>query len=386
MKKIYLDYAATTPTDPLVIRAMEPYWFERFGNPSSAHTFGREAKKALEDARENVSVFLGTTPKQIVFTSGGTEANNQAILGAARRMKGKGKHIVSTKIEHHSVLEPLEYLEKKGFEVTYLDVTPNGRVDVTAVQEALREDTILVSIMHANNEMGAVQDIVEISKVVKEKDVFFHVDAVQTVGHIPVDVDALGVDLLSMSAHKFYGPKGVGALYIREGTDVAPFLVGGDQESGQRASTQNIPGIVGMSQAITLCREKMQEEAEEQIRLRDYMIQEMLEKIPGVTVNGDRIKRLPNNVHVSLEKIQAEELLMSLDMEGICASMGSACRAGAMEASHVLRAMQVPEELIYGALRVSIGRWTTQEDVDIFLEKLPGIIHSIGKYKTFPAA
>lgn len=377
MKRIYLDYAATTPTDPEVIKAMEPFFFKEFGNPSSIHSFGQEAKHAIEDARQVLSSFLGAKPEEIVFTSGGTEANNFAIEGAAYALEGKGRHIITSNIEHHAVTEPCKFLEKRGFKITYVPVDKEGLVSPDDIKKAITPQTILVSIMHANNEIGTIQPIAEIGKVAKESGVYFHTDSVQTAGHISVNVDGLNVDLLSLSAHKFYGPKGVGALYIRKGTRIERFLHGGDQERGRRASTHNTPGIVGLAKAIELCRAKMDEEAKFQIALRNRLIKEITHKIPEVYLNGHPTKRLPNNVNVSIKYIEGESILLNLDMLGIAASTGSACTSTSLEPSHVLLAIGRSHEIAHGSLRITLGRWTQKEDIDYLLEHLPKIVEKL---------
>lgn len=379
MERIYFDYASTTPTDPYVIAAMDPYFYAQFGNPASLHAFGREALKAMEDARQSVARSIGARPEEIIFNSGATEGNNHALFGIARGLKDKGKHIVISAIEHHSLQAPAGYLAKEGYKVTYLPVSREGLVDPGQVQEALTDETILVAVMHANNEIGTIEPVAEIGKVVRAKGIPFLVDAVQTAGHIPVNVDELGSDFLTMSAHKFYGPKGVGALYARRGgkTKIASFLLGGDQESGRRASTQNVAGIVGLAKALELCLENMSLEMATQTRLRDQLLSEIPKRIDGVAINGHRTSRLPNNAHFAFEKVSGESLLMSLDMAGMCASMGSACKAGAMESSRVLRAIGLSDELAHGALRVTIGRWTTQAHVDYLLEQLPRIVKGL---------
>ncbi len=375
MKNIYLDYASTTPVDPKVIEAMKPYFYDIFGNVSSTHFFGREANKALEDSREILARFIGAKSEEIIFTSGATEANNHAIIGTARRLKNKGRHIIVSAIEHPSVLSPVEYLEKEeGFLVTYAGVDKYGRVDVQAIEEAITEQTILVSVMCASNEIGTIQPIAEVGKIAKANNVYFHVDAVQALGHIPVNVNEMGVDLLSLSAHKFYGPKGIGALYIRQGTQIISLLMGGDQERGRRASTQNVAGAVGLAKAIELCQENMSQESKDQIQWRDYLLREVPQRIEGVMINGHPTQRLPNNVHFSFEKVQGESLLMSLDMEGIATSMGSACHSGAMEPSHVLRAMGLSDALAFGALRITMGRWTTEQHIETLINKLERMV------------
>jgi cysteine desulfurase len=374
MKRIYLDYAATTPTDPAVIQAMQPYFFEKFGNPSSIHSFGQDARKAVEDSRKTVADFLAAKPEEIVFTSGGTESNNFAIGGVAYAMQHKGNHIVTTAIEHHAVTEPCKVLEKRGFEVTFVAVDKYGLVDPGDIRKAITDKTVLVSVMQANNEIGTIQPVEEIGKITRGKGVYFHTDAVQTVGHIPVDVDGLNVDLLSLSAHKFYGPKGVGALYIRKATRIERFLHGGDQEKGRRASTHNTPGIVGLAKALELCRQKMDEEARLQEALRDKLIRAVPDKIPDVFLNGHPVKRLPNNVNFSIKYIEGESMLLNLDMLGIAASTGSACTSTSLEPSHVLLAIGLAHEIAHGSLRITLGRWTKQEDIDYLIDHLPKIV------------
>ncbi len=379
MRKIYLDYAATTPVDPLVIKAMEPYFFEKFGNPSSIHSYGQEAKKAVEEAREKLAEFLGAKPEEIIFTSGGTESNNSALLGVSSALGKKGKHIITSKIEHHAVLEPCKFLEKNGFQITLVGVDKFGLVDPDQVKEAITDKTILISIMHANNEIGTIQPIGEIAAIARQRGIYFHSDAVQSVGHIPTEVDKLNVDLLSLSAHKFYGPKGVGALYIRKGTRIEKFLHGAGQEAGKRASTHNTSGIVGMSKAIEICSEKMEEEAVFQTKLRNRVIKEIKEKIPDVFLNGHPNKRLPNNINISFKHIEGESLLVNLDLLGIAASSGSACSSTSLEPSHVLLALGVSRELAQSAIRFSLGRWSKAQDIDYLLEQLPKIVRKLRK-------
>jgi len=374
MKRIYLDYAATTPSDPEVIKAMEPYFFEKFGNPSSIHSFGQEAKGAIEEAREKLASFLGAKAEEIIFTSGGTESNNFAVQGTAYAQAKKGNHIITTAIEHHAIIEPCKFLEKRGFKVTYVGVDKNGLVSPDDIKKAITDKTVLISVMHANNEIGTIQPIVQIGKIARESGISFHTDAVQTVGHIPVNVDDLNVDLLSLSAHKFYGPKGVGALYVRKGTRIERFLHGGDQEKGRRASTHNTPGIVGLGKAIELCLDKMKDEAKFEMALRDRLIKEIKEKISDVYLNGHPQQRLPNNVNFSIKYIEGESILLNLDMLGIAASTGSACTSTSLEPSRVLLAIGLPHEIAHGSLRITLGRWTKEDDVDYFLEHLPGIV------------
>ncbi|OGX23326.1 MAG: cysteine desulfurase NifS [Omnitrophica WOR_2 bacterium RIFCSPHIGHO2_02_FULL_45_21] len=379
MERIYLDYAATAPCDPLVLEAMKPYFSEKFGNPSSIHSFGQEAKKATEDSRLILADFLGAKPEEIVFTSGGTESSNFALFGMFGALEKKGNHIITSSIEHHAISEPCKILEKRGCAVTYLKVDKNGLVDPREVLKSITEKTILISIMHANNEIGVIEPIAEIGKIAKEKAVAFHTDAVQTVGHIPVNVNDLNVDLLSLSAHKFYGPKGVGALYIRKGTRINKFLHGGDQERGLRASTSNVSGIVGLGKAAALCKEKMAQEAEFQSGLRDVLIKGLLARIEKSYLNGHPSLRLPNNVNISLEYIEGESMLLHLDMLGIAASTGSACTSSSLEPSHVLLAIGLPHEIAHGSLRFTLGRWTKKSDIDYLIEVLPGIIDRLRK-------
>lgn len=377
MKRIYLDYAATAPCDPEVVKAMEPYFFEKFGNASSIHSFGQEAKKALEDSRSILADFLGALPGEIVFTSGGTESDNNVIFGVAGALTGKGNHIITSAIEHHAISEPCKELEKRGFKVTYVGVDKDGLVSPDEVKKAITDKTILISIMHANNEIGSIQPIAQIGKIAKEKGVYFHTDAVQTVGHLPINVNDLNIDLLSLSAHKFYGPKGVGALYIRKGTRLARFLYGGDQESGRRASTHNVSGIVGLAKAIELCSKGMDKEAKYLISLRDKLIKEIPEKIPEVKLNGHPTQRLPNNVNFSIKYIEGESMLLSLDMLGLALSTGSACTSSSLEPSHVLLAIGLDHATAHGSLRISMGRWTKEQDVKFLLENLPRVVEKL---------
>ncbi|MCM8801614.1 MAG: cysteine desulfurase NifS [Candidatus Omnitrophica bacterium] len=377
MKRIYLDYAATTPCDPEVLKEMEPYLFEKFGNPSSIHSFGQEAKKAIESARETIAKILGARPEEIIFTSGGTESNNFSLFGVAYALQERGNHIITSSIEHHAVLEPVKILEKRGFKVTYLKVNKFGLVDPQDLKKAITDKTILISIMHANNEIGTIQPIKELVEIAHRRDIYFHTDAVQTVGHIPLDVNELKVDLLSLSAHKFYGPKGVGALYVRKGTRLVRFLHGGDQERGLRASTHNTPGIVGMAKALELCQKNMAKEIEFQERLRDRIIEEIQEKIPEVYLNGHPKLRLPNNVNFSIKYIEGESILLHLDLLGIAVSTGSACTSSSLEPSHVLLAIGLSPEIAHGSLRITLGRWTKEEDIDYLLEELPGVVDKL---------
>lgn len=377
MEKIYLDYAATAPTDPAVIRAMEPFFFERFGNASSAHSFGQEAKKAAEDARQAVAGFIHAKPEEIIFTSGGSESNNHAIFGVADALSSKGNHIIVSNIEHHSVSKTVEHLEKKGLKVTRVSVNTDGLIDPEDVKKAVTDKTILISVMHANNEIGTIQPVAEIGKIAKGKNIYFHCDAVQTVGHLPLDVRELNIDFLSFSGHKFCGPKGVGALYMRKGVKALKFIHGGDQERERRASTLNLPGIVGLGKALEICKEKMAEEIKTQTFLRDKIIQEIKKRIPDSFLNGHRVQRLPNNVNVAFNGVDGEALLMSLDMAGIAVSMGSACTAAARLPSYTLRAIGLSDELAFSAIRITVGRWTDEQQVDSFLNHLVPMVERL---------
>ena len=374
MRRVYLDHSATTPVDAEVATLMLTYYTEKYGNPSSIHGFGREAKHALEEARLQVASLIGAKPEEVTFTSGGTEADNLAILGIAEARRNKGKHLMISAIEHHAVLETAEYLEKMGFELTVLPVNAEGFVEVETVAKALRPDTILVSVMHANNEVGTIQPIEEIGKLVREHGAAFHVDAVQTLGKIPVNVNNLNVDLLTISGHKIYGPKGVGALYIRKGIRISPLMHGGGQEKKRRSGTENAPGIIGFGKACELAGQRMFEEAKRVKKLRDKLLTGIVERIEHVKVNGPLGDlRLPNNVNVSIEFVEGESLLLSLDMLGIAASSGSACTSGSLDPSHVLLAMGLSHEIAHGSLRFTFGHQNTEEDVDYVLEHLPKI-------------
>lgn len=371
---VYLDHAATTPTDPRVVEAMLPWFSEEFGNPSAVYSLGLNAAQAVQQAREIVAGAIGADQEEIYFTSGGTESNNWAILGVAEAHRNKGRHLVTSAIEHHAVLEPMQFLEKHGYEVTRVPVESSGLVDPEEVRKALRPDTILVSIMHANNEIGTIQPITEIGRITREAGVPFHVDAVQSLGKIPVDIGKLGADLLSGSAHKFYGPKGIGFLYMRKGLRVTPLLHGGAQERRRRAGTLNVPGIIGMAKALELALERMEEDARREATLRDRLWEGLRTNIEAVYLNGDPVKRLPNNLNVRLDGIEGESMILMLDMEGVCVSSGSACTSGSLDPSHVLLALGIPPENAHGSLRITLGRSTTEEDIDFFLEVFPPIV------------
>ena len=377
MKKIYLDNAATTPTAARVLEAMLPFFSQMYGNPSSLHAFGQEAKHAIEEARYIVAQFIGAEQEEIVFTSGGTESNNSAIKGVAYARRDKGNHIITSKIEHHAVLETCHFLEKQGFEVTYIPVDEFGIVDPADVKKAITGKTILISIMHANNEIGTIEPIAEIGKIAREKGIYFHTDAVQTLGHLSIDVSELNVDLLSASGHKLYGPKGVGILYVKKGVRMFPFMHGGDQEQGRRASTHNVPGIVGFGKAVELAKEEMAREIEQLTLLRDKLIKGVIDKIEYARLNGHPKERLPNNVNVSISYVEGESMLLNLDMEGIACSTGSACTSSSLEPSHVLAAIGLSHELAHGSLRFSLGRLISEEDVGYVLEVLPRIVRKL---------
>ena len=374
MKRVYLDYAATTPVHPDVTKAMLPYLTDAFGNPSSLHSYGREAKGAIEEARAKVADLIGAQDEEIVFTGSGTEADNFAIKGVAFANESKGNHIITSSIEHHAVIETCNFLERRNFSVTYLPVDEYGLVDPGGVKRAITDKTILISVMHANNEVGTIEPIAEIGKVAKEAGIYFHTDAAQTVGHIPVDVNELGVDLLSISAHKLYGPKGIGALYIKKGTKLIPFMHGGGQERRRRASTENVPYIVGLGMAAELARQGVSREAQHLTRLRNQLIKGLLERIDHIRLNGHPLKRLPNNINVSVDFVEGESMLLHLDLESICASTGSACSSSSLEPSHVLLAMGLSHEQAHGSLRFTLGKWTTEEEIGQVLEVLPRIV------------
>ena len=371
---IYLDNAATTKMHEEVLKEMIPYFVENYGNASSIYSVGRDSKAVLDEKRAVIASILGAKDNEIFFTGGGSESDNWAIKGVAFANRKKGNHIITTKIEHHAVLHTCQYLEKQGFEVTYLPVDENGFIKLQDLENAIKPNTILISVMFANNEIGTIEPIKEIGEIAKKHNIYFHTDAVQAVGHVPINVNDLGVDLLSFSGHKFCGPKGVGCLYIRKGVKIDSLIHGGAQERGKRASTENIAGIVGMAKALEISTNDMKKETNRILELRERLINGIFEKIPHVRLNGDREKRLPSNVNFSIKYIEGESLLLMLDMMGICASSGSACTSGSLDPSHVLLAIGLPHEIAHGSLRLSIGRDTTKEDIDKVLEVLPGIV------------
>lgn len=379
MKRVYLDNAATSPTRPEVVEAMMPYFTEHFGNPSSVHSFGRDASKGVTEAREVVAKFLGAAdPSEIIFTSGGTESDNLAIIGTALALKNKGNHIITTQIEHHGILHTCEYLEKyHGCEITYLPVDGDGKVDPEAVQKAITDKTVLITIMFANNEIGTVQPVAEIGTIAKKHGVLFHTDAVQAVGSLPIRVQEMNIDMLSLSAHKFNGPKGIGALYVRRGIRLVPHMHGGAQERKRRGSTHNTTGIIGLGKAAEMAMADLEEKRAKLTEMRDRLIREIEKTIPEVVLNGHRTERLPNNVNFSFKFIEGESLLLNLDLKGIAASSGSACTSGSLDPSHVLLAIGRSHEVAHGSLRFSFGIFNTQEDIDYVMEVLPGVVEKL---------
>ena len=382
MKRIYMDHSATTPLDPQVLQAMLPFFSEKFGNASSLHSFGLEAKEALEDSRVRVAKLLGADPEEIVFTSGGTESDNLALKGIARRNRGLGRHIITTQMEHPAILETCRKLGKEGFEVTYLPVTSQGLVEPAALEAAIRPDTILISVMHANNEVGTIQPIEEIGRIAAEKDIYLHSDAVQSVGKIPTNVNALGVDLLSLSAHKLYGPKGVGALYIRRGTKIESIVQGGGHERGLRSGTENIPGIVGLGRAAELCRERMDVDGQSLTKLSARLAGKVLEKVKDAWVNGSMKRRLPGSLNFGFKYVEGESLLLFLDSKGIAVSTGSACSSHKLEPSHVLLSLGLKPEECHGSLRITMGRSNTEEEVDYVAEC---IVEAVDRFRGISA-
>ena len=376
-KNIYMDNAATTRIKKEVLDEMLPYLTEDYGNPSSVYSLGSKSKRAVEDVREKVAKVIGANKREIFFTGGGSEADNWAIKGIAYANSGKGNHIITSKIEHHAILHACEYLEKNGFDVTYLDVDEFGLVDLNQLKESITDKTILISIMFANNEIGTIQPIKEIGEIAKEKGVYFHTDAVQAIGNTEIDVNELNIDLLSMSAHKIYGPKGVGALYIRQGVKIDPLIIGGGQERNRRAGTENVSGLVGFGKAIELAYENMEEHNSKLIKLRDSLIKKIMDNISYTRLNGHPIKRLPGNVNICFEFIEGESLLLSLDMVGIAGSSGSACTSGSLDPSHVLLAIGLEHEIAHGSLRLSLGDFNTEDELDYVVDNLKTIVQRL---------
>ena len=373
-KTIYLDNAATTRVEDKVLEAMLPYFKEAYANPSAVYSFAQESKKAVEEARRSVADLIGAKDNEIYFTAGGSESDNWALKATAEAYSSKGKHIITSKIEHHAILHTCEYLEKQGYEVTYLDVDEFGKVRIDELKKAIREDTILISIMAANNEIGTIQDISEIGRIAHENNVLFHTDAVQAYGHIPLNVDEMNIDMLSASGHKLGGPKGIGFLYIRKGVKIKSFVHGGAQERNRRAGTLNTPGIIGLGVAARISSEKMEESIKRQSELRDHLISRVLNEIGYSRLNGDKKDRLPGNAHFCFRFIEGESLLILLDKAGFCASSGSACTSGSLDPSHVLLAIGLPHEIAHGSLRISISDETTEEDLDKLVDELKKIV------------
>ncbi|MBO5352873.1 MAG: cysteine desulfurase NifS [Lachnospiraceae bacterium] len=376
-KIIYLDNAATTKTKPEVVEAMLPYFTEKFGNPSSVYGFAAQNKEAVTEAREQIGKALNAPAQDIYFTAGGSEADNWALKAAMEAYKDKGNHLITTKIEHHAILHTCEYLEKQGFEVTYLDVDENGVVDLNQLKASIRPTTVLISVMYANNEIGTLQPIREIGAIAKEHGVLFHTDAVQAFGQLPIDVVAENIDMLSASGHKLNGPKGIGFLYIRKGLKLRSLIHGGGQERKRRAGTENVPGIVGFGKAVELAVAGMDAKMKQETELRDYLITRVLAEIPYTRLNGHRTNRLPNNANFSFQFIEGESLLIMLDMKGICASSGSACTSGSLDPSHVLLAIGLPHEIAHGSLRLTLSEETTKEEIDFTIEQLKAIVANL---------
>ena len=371
---VYLDNAATTSTKKEVVDAMYPFFTENFGNPSSVYDFAAKNKKAVTDSRQIIADALHADVRDIYFTAGGSESDNWALIATAEAYENKGKHIITSKIEHHAILHTCDYLESRGFEITYIDVDENGILKLDELKKAIRPDTILIYVMFANNEIGTIQPIKEIGEIAKEHGILFHTDAVQAFGQIPINVDELHIDMLSASGHKLHGPKGIGFLYIRKGLKLRSFIHGGAQERKRRAGTENVPGIVGLGKAVSIAVETMDERIKHETEVRDYMIEKIKKTIPYCRLNGDRTKRLPNNVNFSFQFVEGESLLIMLDMEGICASSGSACTSGSLDPSHVLLAIGLPHEIAHGSLRMTLSEETTIEDADYVIDKLQGIV------------
>lgn len=374
---IYLDNAATTKTDEEVVKEMLPYFTENYGNASSVYEFGSKSKLAISKAREVIAEVLNAKTEEVYFTAGGSESDNWALKAVAEAYREKGKHIITSKIEHHAILHTCQYLEREGYEVTYLDVDERGVIDLEQLKKAIRPDTILISIMFANNEIGTIEPVEKIGEIAREHGVLFHTDAVQAFGQIPIDVEKLHIDMLSASGHKLNGPKGIGFLYIRKGIKMGSFIHGGAQERKRRAGTENIPGIVGLGKAVELAVSTMEEREKRESELRDYLIERVLKEVPYSRLNGPRENRLPNNVSFCFQFIEGESLLIMLDMKGICASSGSACTSGSLDPSHVLLAIGLPHEIAHGSLRLTLGKETTKEDIDTTIEAIKEIVEKL---------
>lgn len=372
-----MDNAATTPVKPEVLDAMLPYFTEKFGNPSSIYSISSQNKKDITTARETIAKAINTDTANIYFTAGGSESDNWALKATAEAYANKGRHIITSKIEHHAILHTCDYLEKRGYEITYIDVDENGIVDLKQLEEAIRPDTILISIMFANNEIGTIEPIAEIGKIAKEHGVLFHTDAVQAFTQVPIDVEEMNIDMLSVSGHKINGPKGIGFLYIRKGVKIRSFVHGGAQERSRRAGTENVPGIIGLAKATEIAVGNMKERTAKEIEVRNHIIERVMNEIPYTRLNGDRERRLPNNINFSFQFIEGESMLIMLDSFGICASSGSACTSGALDPSHVLLAIGLPHEIAHGSLRLTISQDTTMEDADFVVDKLKGIVERL---------
>lgn len=379
MKRIYLDHNATTPLHPKVLEVMLPYYKDFFGNPSTIYSFGQEARKATDEAREKVADLIGASPQEIIFTSGGTEADNLALKGVVSALKRKEKHIITSSVEHHAVLSTCQYLEKRGVRVTYLPVDEYGRLDPGEVEEAITDETILISIIHTSNEVGTIEPISEIGEIARKFGIYFHTDAVQTIGKIPINVKKLKIDLLSLSGHKFYGPKGIGALYVRKGTRIHPLIHGGHQERRRRAGTENVAAIVGLGKAAEIASREMEKESKYVISLRNRLEEKIREKIDYIHLNGHPTQRLPNTLNISFKFIEGESLILNLDLKGIAASTGSACTSESLEPSHVLSAMGIPPEVAQGSIRFSLGRDNSKEEIDYTVENLVEIVGRLRK-------
>ena len=377
MENIYFDNAATTKLDEEVLQEMIPYLKENYGNASSIYKLGRESRKAVEDSREKIAKILNCKPNEIYFTAGGSESDNTAIKGIARANKSNGNHIITSKIEHPAVLETCKQLEKEGFEISYISVDENGIINLEELKKAIKPATVLITIMFANNEIGTIQPIEEIGEIAKENNIYFHTDAVQAVGNVKIDVKKLNIDSLSLSGHKFYGPKGIGALYVRTGVKFEKFVNGGHQERNKRAGTENVAGIVGIGKAIELAYNNLDEHNNKIKELRDYYVEQVKEKIPYIKINGDMEKRLPGNSNISFRFIEGEGLLLNLDLKEICASSGSACTSGSLDPSHVLLAIGLPHEIAHGSLRITIGKYNTKEEIDYLVENLVEIVNRL---------
>jgi len=378
-KKIYLDNAATTKTRPEVVEAMLPYFTEMYGNPSSIYEFATQNKKAVDEARETIANAMGADISEIYFTGGGTESDNWAIKATAEAYEAKGNHIITSKIEHHAILHTCEYLEKHGFEVTYVDVDEFGVIKLDQLKKAIRPTTILISVMFANNEIGTIQPIKEIGAIAKQNNILFHTDAVQAFGQVEINVDEMGIDMLSASAHKLNGPKGIGFLYIRKGAKLRSLIHGGAQERQRRAGTENVPGIVGFGKAVEIAMATMKERTKKEIWLREILMKRILSEVPYVRVNGDRVKRLPNNVNISFQFIEGESLLIMLDMNNICASSGSACTSGSLDPSHVLLAIGLPHEIAHGSLRLTLSEDNTEDEINYTVDRINEIVDKLRK-------